>query len=287
MRTNLGTPIEMTDQNQNIVWQASYDPFGAISINSSSTITNNLRFPGMYSDSETGLYYNMNRYYYPAIGRYIEPDAFNVGSESIYTMEQINNAIQQAVNSNNHPSIVDQTDIGPKSLPASRLLLMPSLQTSYPFVTNNSVNYSDPSGLYVGGVGVGGAGEWGSPAGGAVTVGGDCSYVWDDKGNKGIVCCSGGGITNGEGASVFFGGVVTNDWGSDTICDYASGGGGGFQYGGTVGSGIAGYASGNPMSGIQVGIGVGVGAAGRGGGVAVGACRLVWCKGTCCHKKCQ
>ena len=70
---HLGTPIMMTDQSQNIVWQASYDPFGAATINT-ATITNNLRFPGMYADSETGLYYNMNRYYYPAIGRYIEPD---------------------------------------------------------------------------------------------------------------------------------------------------------------------------------------------------------------------
>ena len=70
---HLGTPIEMTDANQNIVWQASYDPFGQITINT-ATISNNLRFPGMYADSETGLYYNMNRYYYPSIGRYIEPD---------------------------------------------------------------------------------------------------------------------------------------------------------------------------------------------------------------------
>ena len=70
---HLGIPIEMTDQNRNVVWAASYDPFGQATV-SVSTVTNNLRFPGMYADSETGLYYNMNRYYYPAIGRYIEPD---------------------------------------------------------------------------------------------------------------------------------------------------------------------------------------------------------------------
>ena len=70
---HLGTPIMMTDQNQNVVWTATYDPFGQATI-SAATVTNNLRFPGMYADTETGLYYNMNRYYYPAIGRYIEPD---------------------------------------------------------------------------------------------------------------------------------------------------------------------------------------------------------------------
>ena len=57
---HLGTPIEMTDANQNVVWQASYDPFGQATI-SVSTVTNNLRFPGTYADAETGLYYNMNR----------------------------------------------------------------------------------------------------------------------------------------------------------------------------------------------------------------------------------
>lgn len=36
--------------------------------------SNNLRFPGMYHDEETGLYYNGQRYYDPEIGRYIQPD---------------------------------------------------------------------------------------------------------------------------------------------------------------------------------------------------------------------
>ena len=30
--------------------------------------------PGMYADQETGLYYNMARYYDPKIGRYISSD---------------------------------------------------------------------------------------------------------------------------------------------------------------------------------------------------------------------
>lgn len=33
-----------------------------------------LRFPGQYYDSETGLHYNLNRYYDPSSERYIEAD---------------------------------------------------------------------------------------------------------------------------------------------------------------------------------------------------------------------
>ncbi|MCL5276393.1 MAG: RHS domain-containing protein [Deltaproteobacteria bacterium] len=80
---HLGTPIEMTNQNQNVVWQANYDPFGAATINT-AVISNNLRFPGMYADTETGLYYNINRYYYPSIGRYIEPDKLDLSIAIAY-----------------------------------------------------------------------------------------------------------------------------------------------------------------------------------------------------------
>lgn len=34
----------------------------------------NLRFPGQYYDEFTGLHYNLNRYYNPELGRYMEPD---------------------------------------------------------------------------------------------------------------------------------------------------------------------------------------------------------------------
>ena len=33
-----------------------------------------IRFPGQYADAETGLHYNLNRYYEPGTGRYTSPD---------------------------------------------------------------------------------------------------------------------------------------------------------------------------------------------------------------------
>ena len=57
-----------------VAWQAAYNAFGYADIDASSTITNNLRFPGQYHDSETNLHYNWNRYYDPRTGRYLTPD---------------------------------------------------------------------------------------------------------------------------------------------------------------------------------------------------------------------
>jgi RHS repeat-associated protein len=42
-------------------------------------VTNNLRFAGQYFDAETGLYYNLNRYYDPITGRYLRTDPFGEG----------------------------------------------------------------------------------------------------------------------------------------------------------------------------------------------------------------
>jgi RHS repeat-associated protein len=70
---HLGTPQKMTDSAGAVVWSADYKPFGEATI-TVSTITNNLRFPGQYYDTETGLNYNYFRDYNPVIGRYVQAD---------------------------------------------------------------------------------------------------------------------------------------------------------------------------------------------------------------------
>ena len=70
---HLDTPQVITDQNQTVVWQATYTPFGEANITTAS-IENNLRFPGQYFDQETNLHYNYFRDYNPRLGRYTTSD---------------------------------------------------------------------------------------------------------------------------------------------------------------------------------------------------------------------
>jgi len=71
---HLGTPQKLTAVNGAVVWSAKYSSFGEASVNVSSTLINNLRFPGQYFDLETGLYYNWHRYYDGNTGRYLTED---------------------------------------------------------------------------------------------------------------------------------------------------------------------------------------------------------------------
>ena len=70
---HLGTPQKISDESQVVVWDAVYQPFGEVEI-VSDVVENNLRFPGQYADSESGLHYNYFRDYDSSLGRYIESD---------------------------------------------------------------------------------------------------------------------------------------------------------------------------------------------------------------------
>ena len=77
---HLQTPVQATDKAGNVVWAASYEPFGRASITTPTataekpTISSNLRFPGQVEDVETGLHYNFRRYYDAETGRYVTQD---------------------------------------------------------------------------------------------------------------------------------------------------------------------------------------------------------------------
>ncbi|MDP5143335.1 RHS domain-containing protein [Rheinheimera baltica] len=69
----LGTPLSLTDSDNNIVWQANYSVFGKATV-TVNKIDNPIRFQGQYYDSESGLHYNHFRYYAPQTGRFISQD---------------------------------------------------------------------------------------------------------------------------------------------------------------------------------------------------------------------
>ena len=83
----LGTPRAVVDSAGATKWQWVYDsnPFGESAPTSTGGYTLNLRFPGQYFDSESGLAYNINRDYEAASGRYVQSDPIGLaGGSSTY-----------------------------------------------------------------------------------------------------------------------------------------------------------------------------------------------------------
>ncbi|POD60000.1 RHS family protein [Pseudomonas syringae group genomosp. 3] len=81
----IGTPLEMTDAEGQIVWQAKYRAWGAVEKLVVNEVEQNLRFQGQYFDVETGLHYNTFRYYDPEIGRFTTQDPIGLlGGENLY-----------------------------------------------------------------------------------------------------------------------------------------------------------------------------------------------------------
>ncbi|SEK57180.1 RHS repeat-associated core domain-containing protein [Pseudomonas agarici] len=81
----IGTPLEMTDVEGQIVWQATYKAWGSIETLAVNEVEQNLRFQGQYFDDETGLHYNTFRYYDPQVGRFITQDPISIlGGANLY-----------------------------------------------------------------------------------------------------------------------------------------------------------------------------------------------------------
>ncbi|MFI6415366.1 RHS repeat-associated core domain-containing protein [Streptomyces sp. NPDC050585] len=69
-----GCPSELVSLDGSIAWRSRSTAWGATQWTRNSTAYTPLRQPGQYFDPETNLHYNYNRYYDPALGRYISPD---------------------------------------------------------------------------------------------------------------------------------------------------------------------------------------------------------------------
>ncbi len=82
----IACPVRVENDAGFAVWQADIDAYGRTIIRPNSEIEFNLRWPGHYLDTETGLHYNRFRYYSPELGRYIQVDPRDIeGGINVYT----------------------------------------------------------------------------------------------------------------------------------------------------------------------------------------------------------
>ena len=74
----IGRPVQVYDDNGNIVWQADYDIYGNVRNLHGSRKFIPFRQLGQYEDEETGVYYNRFRYYDPNTGTYISQNPISI-----------------------------------------------------------------------------------------------------------------------------------------------------------------------------------------------------------------
>jgi len=65
--------LAVTDSARKVVWRGEFSAYGA-ALGAPGGFAFPLRLAGQYADAETGLYYNIHRYYDPARGEYLTPD---------------------------------------------------------------------------------------------------------------------------------------------------------------------------------------------------------------------
>lgn len=70
----VGTPWEVTDARCRLQWSASYNTWGGTHTVEVGCFDNPFRLQGQYFDAESGLHYNLNRYYDPDNGRFCSQD---------------------------------------------------------------------------------------------------------------------------------------------------------------------------------------------------------------------
>nr|WP_233978803.1 RHS repeat-associated core domain-containing protein [Pectobacterium versatile] len=89
-----GAPLEMTDADGSVRWSGDYGSFGAVNGQTQDSEglrhgkpveSQPLRYAGQYADDETGLHYNLFRYYDPTVGRFTTQDPIGLaGGINLY-----------------------------------------------------------------------------------------------------------------------------------------------------------------------------------------------------------
>jgi RHS repeat-associated protein len=77
----IGTPSELIGADGDLAGHQQHTLWG-MTIWAAGGVSTQLRFPGQYADSETGLHYNNHRYYDPTVSQYISPDPLGLAPAS-------------------------------------------------------------------------------------------------------------------------------------------------------------------------------------------------------------
>ncbi|MEV8503673.1 RHS repeat-associated core domain-containing protein [Actinoplanes sp. NPDC051475] len=72
-----GVPTDLIEVDGSVAWRSAAGLWGQERNPSDGTP---VRFPGQHADPESGLHYNLHRYYDPRTGRYISPDPLGLGA---------------------------------------------------------------------------------------------------------------------------------------------------------------------------------------------------------------
>ncbi len=89
----IGRPVFATDATGAKVWEATYLPFGGVDTSTGTNI--DLRFPGQWFQSESGLHQNWMREYGPTTGRYMQANPLGlVDGASVYGYQGYNKLVR-------------------------------------------------------------------------------------------------------------------------------------------------------------------------------------------------
>ena len=82
----IGIPREMTDKDGNLLRFGNYTGKGRLKEETKVTDSAHqpFRLQNQYADRETGLHYNLMRYYEPDAGRFVNQDPIRFGGKLIY-----------------------------------------------------------------------------------------------------------------------------------------------------------------------------------------------------------
>lgn len=85
----LGSPVTVTDQSRGIVERNEYEPYGKVL---GAPVQDGPGYTGHVSDAATGLSYMQQRYYDPAIGRFLSVDPVTTNTVTSWNFNRYNYA---------------------------------------------------------------------------------------------------------------------------------------------------------------------------------------------------